>query len=66
MPHPIFTSSSNTRSYFSTTTNPQWKLNPDPSSTELRSRKGESNGYGRSSERHNHVARYIIVNSILS
>jgi hypothetical protein len=27
MPQPTFTSSSNTGSYFSTTTNPQWKLN---------------------------------------
>jgi hypothetical protein len=56
---PTFTSSSNTRSYFSTITNPQWKLDPNPSSTELCSRKGETSGCGRSSERHNHVARYI-------
>jgi hypothetical protein len=35
------------------------ELYSSPSSTELRSREGESNGYGRSLERCNHGALYI-------
>jgi hypothetical protein len=52
-------SSSNIGSYFSTTTNLQWKLYPNPSSTELCSRVGESSDYGGSSERPNHGLWYI-------
>jgi hypothetical protein len=59
MPQPTFTSSFDTGSYFSTTVQPQWKLYPGPSSTELRSRKSKPSGYGGSSKHPNNGVWYI-------